>query len=207
MICFHIFPKACCLELLPLELLQALTFGDFWPILKAEKPSSFLLFYYLFCLASFQVCLQASLCSWCSDFWVDFCEWKNLWQCAFNYNSCCSVAGSSATIFAYLGEFHSSQNRSKILMAASFVYGVGGCSLIYKTQNNNLQIVFPACNYMPILGFFILNQSFHFHVPLFNVEYKPWRFYLLCCGLPSLICAIILMFIPESPKYTFTKVD
>lgn len=98
-----------------------------------------------------------------------------------------SIAGSSATIYAYLGEFHSSRNRSKVLMAASFIYGV-------------------ACNYMPILGFAVLNRTFHFHIPLFNIEYKPWRLYLLSCGLPSLVCAIVLLFLPESPKFTFSKV-
>lgn len=59
---------------------------------------------------------------------------------------------------------------------------------------------------MPILGFLVLNRTFHFHIPLFNIEYKPWRFYLLFCGLPSLFCAIILLFMPESPKFTFSKV-
>lgn len=98
-----------------------------------------------------------------------------------------SIAGSSATIYAYLGEFHSSRNRSKVLMTASFIYGL-------------------ACCYMPILGFFVLNRTFHFHIPIFNILYKPWRFYLLFCGLPSLVCAIVVLFIPESPKFTFSKV-
>lgn len=102
--------------------------------------------------------------------------------------SFCSISGSSATIYAYLGEFHSSQNRSKVLMAASFIYGF-------------------ACNYLPMLGFLILNRTFHFYIPLFDIEFKPWRFYLLLCGLPSLVSAIILLiFIPESPKFTFSKV-
>ena len=99
-----------------------------------------------------------------------------------------SISGSSATIYAYLGEFHSSQNRSKVLMAASFIYGF-------------------ACNYLPMLGLFILNRTFHFHIPLFDIEFKPWRFYLLLCGLPSLVSAIILLiYIPESPKFLFSKV-
>lgn len=72
-------------------------------------------------------------------------------------------------------------------MAASFIYGL-------------------SCNYMPVLGFLILNRTIHFHIPLFDIEYKPWRLYLLLCGLPSLICAIILLFLPESPKFTFSKV-
>ncbi|CAO1331214.1 unnamed protein product [Diamesa serratosioi] len=70
-------------------------------------------------------------------------------------------------------------------MAASFVYGV-------------------CCNYMPLLGFGILNQSFHFTIPLLNIVYKPWRLYLVACGLPSLLCAFAMFFLPESPKFTFS---
>lgn len=98
-----------------------------------------------------------------------------------------SVAGSSNTIYAYLGEFHPSKNRSRVLMVASFVYGV-------------------ACNYMPALGYLLLNETFRFNIPLFDIEYKPWRMYLLLCGLPNFICAVILAFLPESPKFTFSKV-
>ena len=37
---------------------------------------------------------------------------------------------------------------------------------------------------------------------------KPWRLFLLICGLPSLMCATILIFfIPESPKFTFSQGD
>jgi len=100
----------------------------------------------------------------------------------------CSIAGSSATIYAYLGEFHCSQNRSKAIMAASFVYGV-------------------ACNFMPVLGFLLLNRNFSVDIPLLDIEFKPWRLYLLACGLPSFICAIILLYFPESPKFTFSKVS
>lgn len=73
-------------------------------------------------------------------------------------------------------------------MAASFVYGI-------------------MCNYMPILGLGVLNQSFHFTIPLLNIVYKPWRFYLVACGLPSLLAAIALFFFPESPKFTFSMGD
>ena len=37
---------------------------------------------------------------------------------------------------------------------------------------------------------------------------KPWRLFILICGLPSLICAIVLIFlIPESPKFAFSQGD
>lgn len=89
-------------------------------------------------------------------------------------------------------------------MTASFVYGFA-CNC---KSNNRALIALKHISFvdMPILGFLILNRTFHIHIPLFNIEYKPWRFYLLLCGLPSLVCAIVLLFLPESPKFTFSKV-
>lgn len=116
--------------------------------------------------------------------WVTICS-PLVWR--VNEISMFSVAGSSSTIYAYLGEFHSRKNRSRVIMAASFVYGV-------------------SCNYMPALGFLLVNQTYRFSIPLLDIEYKPWRMYILCCGLPGFICAVILAFLPESPKFTFSKV-
>ena len=122
----------------------------------------------------------------CGFLWVFSIFFLRRWD--FHEFPFYSISGSSATIYAYLGEFHSSQNRSKILMVASFIFGV--CS-----------------NYLPILGFLVLTQTFNFHIPLLDIQFKPWRLYLLMCGLPSLISAIILFaFVPESPKFMFSKV-
>jgi MFS family permease len=97
-----------------------------------------------------------------------------------------SVSGSSATIFAYLAEFHSSKNRSKIIMGATFIFGV-------------------ACNYFPLLGWLVINADFKIAMPFLNIVFKPWRLYLLLLGVPSLLCAMVLLFLPESPKYVFSK--
>jgi MFS transporter, VNT family, synaptic vesicle glycoprotein 2 len=53
----------------------------------------------------------------------------------------------------------------------------------------------------------LLNRKFSLPIPWLNIDYKPWRAYLLACGLPSLVCGIALMFFPESPKFLFSKVS
>lgn len=51
-----------------------------------------------------------------------------------------------------------------------------------------------------------MNQQWSFDIGFLGVTYKPWRLFLVTCGLPSLICAIVLIFfIPETPKYTFSQ--
>jgi len=36
-------------------------------------------------------------------------------------------------------------------------------------------------------------------------NFSPWRLFVLVCGLPSLIAAVLLYFFPETPKYLMTK--
>lgn len=92
------------------------------------------------------------------------------------------MSGSSASIYAYLGEFHTVQHRARAIMMASVIFGLGG-------------IVMPGVAYL------VINQRWQFTVPLFGISYKPWRLFLLVCGFPSLFCAIALMPVPESPKF------
>lgn len=61
---------------------------------------------------------------------------------------------------------------------------------------------------MPTFAVIIINQEWSFYLELLGVSFKPWRLFLLACGLPSLLCALILhFFLPESPKFTFSQGD
>lgn len=113
---------------------------------------------------------------------------NNLWEIILLrfFNGLC-ISGSTSIIFAYLGEFLSTKNRSRSMMLASVIFGV-------------------ACLILPIMAWLIINQKWSFVIPLIDVTYKPWRLFLLCCGLPSLICGIAMIFCPESPKFTFSQV-
>lgn len=65
-----------------------------------------------------------------------------------------------------------------------------------------------TCLQTPIYGVTILNQVWSFHIPVINLIFRPWRLFLLLCGSSSVICAIVmLIYIPESPKYTFAQGD
>lgn len=98
-----------------------------------------------------------------------------------------SISGSSATVYAYLGEFHNIKNRSRALMWASFVFGI-------------------ACLCLPVLAFFVINQDWQIYISFLDLIYKPWRLFFIVCGLPSLLCGLGLLMVPESPKFTFSQV-
>ncbi|XP_058461564.1 synaptic vesicle glycoprotein 2B-like [Malaya genurostris] len=92
------------------------------------------------------------------------------------------VSGSSATIYAYLGEFHNKRNRSRAIMGASFVFGIG-------------------CLLLPAIAYLVINHEWEFEVPVLSIIYRPWRLFLVVCGLPSLVCGFALLALPESPKF------
>lgn len=96
------------------------------------------------------------------------------------------VSAGSATIYAYLGEFHDSKTRTRSVMGASVVFGFG-------------------CMSLPLLALIFLNQEWQFYIPIIDILYKPWRFFLVVCTLPSILCAVAMYKLPESPKYKYSK--
>lgn len=98
------------------------------------------------------------------------------------------VSGPSSATYAYLGEFHCRKNASRAIMGASVVFGSGGILL-------------------PGLAYIVINQEWELPLPFLGIVYRPWRLYLIVCSLPGLICALILLKFPESPKYTFSQGD
>jgi MFS transporter, VNT family, synaptic vesicle glycoprotein 2 len=113
---------------------------------------------------------------------------NNLWQMIlFRFLNGVCISGSTSIIFAYLGEFLGAKNRSRSMMAASVIFG-GFCLLL------------------PIMAGLIINQKFSYDILLIGVIFKPWRLFLLCCGLLNLICGFLMIFLPESPKFTFSQV-
>lgn len=93
-----------------------------------------------------------------------------------------SISGSSATIYAYLGEFHNCSHRAKAIMWASVVFGI-------------------TTGVMPLLAWQVINRSWSFAVPILSIHFKPWRLFVIVCGLPSLISGLGLLPVPESPKF------
>ncbi|XP_065365581.1 synaptic vesicle glycoprotein 2B-like [Calliphora vicina] len=92
------------------------------------------------------------------------------------------ISAGSATIFAYLGEFHSQKNRNKTIMCGALISA------------------FSAI-FLPIIAWLFINQDWELDIPFLPIVYKPWRLYLNICGVSGLVCCIILGYLPESPKY------
>uniref|UniRef100_A0A0A1XKB5 Synaptic vesicle glycoprotein 2B n=1 Tax=Zeugodacus cucurbitae TaxID=28588 RepID=A0A0A1XKB5_ZEUCU len=92
------------------------------------------------------------------------------------------LSACSATIFAYVGEFHCQKDRSRAILGGGLISAV-------------------ASIFFPVIAWIFINQEFEIYVPYINIVFKPWRSYFLACGVPGFICGLIMFFLPESPKY------
>lgn len=57
------------------------------------------------------------------------------------------------------------------------------------------------CILLPGIAWSVINQNWQFYIPIVNITFKPWKLFIVVCGLPSLVCAIAFFFLPESPKF------
>lgn len=64
-----------------------------------------------------------------------------------------------------------------------------------------------SCLLLPVIAYFVINQEWQFDIPYIGITYKPWRMFIIVCALPGLISSIILMFLPESPKFVLGQGD
>lgn len=62
-----------------------------------------------------------------------------------------------------------------------------------------------VCILLPGIAWLVINQSWEFQIPLIDKPYKPWKLFLVVCGLPSLLCSFIFVFLPESPKFVLAQ--
>ncbi|XP_069966127.1 synaptic vesicle glycoprotein 2A isoform X1 [Bactrocera oleae] len=92
------------------------------------------------------------------------------------------VSGGSATIYAYLGEFHTDKTRSRAMMGSSFIFAIGAMIL-------------------PMIAFLVINQDWVLPLPFLGIDYKPWRLFLIVCGIPGMLCGLSMFALPESPKF------
>lgn len=58
-----------------------------------------------------------------------------------------------------------------------------------------------SCVLLPLVAWLVINETWQFDVPLIYITYKPWRLFLVVCSLPGLFSFLILIFLPESPKF------
>ncbi|XP_075155561.1 synaptic vesicle glycoprotein 2A-like isoform X2 [Haematobia irritans] len=96
------------------------------------------------------------------------------------------ISGGSATVYAYLGEFHTQKNRSRAIMGSAFIFGVGAML-------------------MPAIAWLFINQEWRLALPFLGLTYKPWRLFMVVCGIPGFLCGLSLFKIPESPKFLLSQ--
>ncbi|XP_058984032.1 synaptic vesicle glycoprotein 2B [Musca domestica] len=94
------------------------------------------------------------------------------------------VNGPGAVLFTYLTELHGSKHRPRVLMILGMVQSFG--TLI-----------------LPILAWLVLPRDWEFKIDDFNVH--TWQIFLFICALPSLITGLILIILPESPKFLMSQ--
>lgn len=97
-----------------------------------------------------------------------------------------SISGSSATIYAYLGEFHDSRQRSRAIIGSAFVFGI-------------------CCILLPAAAYTVINFGVTFYVPIVDIVYKPWRSFIFVCAIPSMVSYLALIILPESPKFELSQ--
>lgn len=58
-----------------------------------------------------------------------------------------------------------------------------------------------GCLLPPVIAWMVINQDWMFYIPVLDIVYKPWRLFLIVCGLPGFVSFFVLMFLPESPRF------
>lgn len=85
-----------------------------------------------------------------------------------------------------MGEFHNYKYSARAILGAAAIFcGFG--------------ILFP------IIAWMTINQDWFLYIPIIDIQYKPWRLFILICGLPSLLSGIALITMPESPKFLLSQ--
>ena len=69
-------------------------------------------------------------------------------------------------------------------MGASFIFGIGAMLL-------------------PLVAWVFINGNWSIHIPYLDIIYKPWRLFIVMCGIPGFLCGICLYKIPESSSLPF----
>lgn len=102
----------------------------------------------------------------------------------FRFISGLGVGGSIPLVWAYISEFQPANKRGGVLSTIAAFWMVG----------NVLVAVFALM---------IIPYDIGFVSP--NFSYNSWRIFLTVCALPSLIVAIVIIWLPESPMFLLLK--
>lgn len=82
----------------------------------------------------------------------------------------------------YLGEFYSKKRRDLAISIASIILGI-------------------ICVLLPFLASLVINSDISVEIPFMKITFNPWRLFMFISGVPNLVTAVSLYFLPESPKF------
>lgn len=60
---------------------------------------------------------------------------------------------------------------------------------------------------LPMIAFLVINQDWVLHLTFIGIDYKPWRLFVIVCGIPGFLCGLSLFILPESPKFLLAVGD
>jgi MFS transporter, VNT family, synaptic vesicle glycoprotein 2 len=65
-----------------------------------------------------------------------------------------------------------------------------------------------SCFWNPIFANLLINQDWSFYIEPLDLVFKPWRLFMIVCATPNVVCGLVMLFfMPESPKFTFSHGD
>ncbi|XP_075165486.1 synaptic vesicle glycoprotein 2B-like [Haematobia irritans] len=123
--------------------------------------------------------LADAICVFCSSISQNFAM-----LVTFKFLGGLIVNGPSAVLITYLTELHGSKHRPRVLMVLGVITSFGTLLL-------------------PVMAWLILPNDWEFRWRDFNVH--TWQIFLLFCGLPSFLSSLILIILPESPKFLMSQ--
>lgn len=96
------------------------------------------------------------------------------------------ICGPFAVLMAYLSEFHSLEHRSRVMILVGIYYSIANVLL-------------------PSLAWIIIPQEWGFTLFGGKFAIHTWQIFLAVCCVPSLLSGVLVMFLPESPKFLMSK--
>lgn len=114
-----------------------------------------------------------------------FCQTYELFMLLRFLNGA-ALGGSGPVIWSYFAEFQPKAKRGSMLSFMAAFWTLGN--------------LFVAC-----LAWLIIPSSMGYFSSTF--KYNSWRIFLLVCSVPSFVVAILLIFLPESPKFLLSQGD
>ncbi|XP_062554844.1 synaptic vesicle glycoprotein 2C [Armigeres subalbatus] len=102
----------------------------------------------------------------------------------FRFLNGAALGGSGPVIWSYFAEFQPKAKRGSMLSFMAAFWTIG-----------NLLVAG--------LAWLIIPTNIGFYTPAFT--FNSWRIFLMVCSIPSFVVAVLLLYLPESPKFLLSQ--